>query len=146
MFGTSSDLLVDVARAADPQREAAARRRLDSLAPSSRFGSLLVAPASQQPRIHKAVGETPRLNKDALPAKTAHGHKRDGDAYGALGALLLQKAFESIIPASSSTGASKSASAVWKSMLARQLADVASSSVFPARAASRETGAERISS
>lgn len=148
MIGFSSDLLVDVAKAADPQRAAAARRRLETLAASGapRFDGLLASPATEQFRAPLTASRSPVPNGNDLQTKTARRQGNDGDAYRALGAVLLQKAFESIIPASSSTGASKSASAVWKSMLAQQLADVASVSVFPSRDASRQTAAKRASS
>ncbi len=133
VIGSSGDILAEVAAAADPVRSQAARRRLESLADSAQPGfSGLVA--AQGPRIQSAPPAAyPAPQTGFSNPLAAKGNGQSANPYRSLGALLLQKAFETMIPATQAQGASRSASAVWASMLARQLADASAERVFPAQ-------------
>lgn len=126
-----SGIISDVAAAADPRRAEAARRRLGSLAgfDKTQFRNL----------IGTGAGPTQYLSgKESSPTLAARKSSSQapaedpvGAAYRALGAVLLQKTFESMLPDQSGIVASKgAASSMWKSMLAQQLADSVSTSVF----------------
>lgn len=121
----------DVAAAADLRRAEAARRRLGSLAgfDKTQFRNLIDTTAGPtQYRSGKESSPTLAARKSSSQAP-AEGPV--DAAYRALGAVLLQKAFEKMLPDQSGIVASKgAASSIWKSMLAQQLADSVATSVF----------------
>ncbi len=116
-----SDIVLDVARAADPARLREAARRLGAEATASAgadFGAAMqgareAAPAPASARETLAALSTPSPHPTAAtPAETPQ-------AYRDLEAFFLRTAFDTMLPASSRTGAG---SGVWKSMLADALA------------------------
>ena len=128
----SSDIVAEVVAAADPRRAANVRRRLESLSASDGGGfSQLVAPP-QKPigryAVEMAVAAPPRANQLVKPLSP--GEAPASMAYRALGGVLLQKTFETMLPDLGGIGAKTSAASMWKSMLAQKLADTVSPSLF----------------
>ena len=126
-----SDLVLDVARAADPQKADAAAARLRQMAAgaaASGFPALLdAAPAAGKSDVLPA-GITNMLSRSPRPAV---GAGRKLDAYQALGRLVLQQAIEQMLPASSSSVYGEGfAGSVWRSMLAEHMAAALAPSVF----------------
>ena len=114
----SSDIVAEVVAAADPRRAANVRRRLESLSASDGGGfSQLVAPPQ------KPIGRYAVEMPVAAPPPASM-------AYRALGGVLLQKTFETMLPDLGGIGAKTSAASMWKSMLAQKLADTVSPSLF----------------
>lgn len=111
-----SDLVLDVLRAADPASVQAARARLASGTP---------APAA-------AAGETfsaefNRAGHTMAAARPAGAPKEAPEAYRKFEAMVLQSFIQSMLPKDSEDVYGKgTAGNVWKSMMARQIADVIS--------------------
>ncbi len=130
MGGFSSDIISEVVAAADPGRAEAARRRLASLAaPAPTDFASLVLPTPAQSRDPVPASSTRRVDHRKWKQPAARETPL-ALAYRSLGAVLLQKAFEAMTPAASSDGASRSASTIWKSMLAQQFAESVSTTMF----------------
>jgi len=134
VLAISGDIISEVAAAADPIRAAAARRRLEALSNDSvgHFASL-VEP-SQRPLSKPLAAHAPAT---VTPPPRSVSPRRQGSAdpvasaYQALGGVLLQKTFEAMMPKLAGlSGANSSASSIWSSMLAQQLAESVSASVF----------------
>jgi len=128
----SSDIVAEVVAAADPRRAANVRRRLESLSASDGGGfSQLVAPP-QKPigryAVEMPVAAPPRANQLVKPLSP--GEAPASMAYRALGGVLLQKTFETMLPDLGGIGAKTSAASMWKSMLAQQFAESASATMF----------------
>lgn len=128
----SSDIVAEVVAAADPRRAANVRRRLESLSASDGGGfSQHVAPP-QKPigryAVEMPVAAPPRANQLVKPLSP--GETPASMAYRALGGVLLQKTFETMLPDLGGIGAKTSAASMWKSMLAQKLADTVSPSLF----------------
>lgn len=130
MAAFSSDIISNVVAAADPRRADAARQKLAASAASAPTEfETLVQPAQKEAR--NAAVATPSARVDRpLAKRPVAGESPVSFAYRSLGAMLLQKAFETMTPTSSSDGASRSAMSVWKSMLAQQFAESASATMF----------------
>lgn len=123
-----SDLLLDVARAADPTTSAAAAERLAKIASQGgkddpAFSEVLseIGPPPAKParEMEQAVISPvmPRFETPVDPAKKA---------YQGLEALLLQNVVATMLPDSSEIFGEGSAGAIWRSMLAEELgADLA---------------------
>ncbi len=126
-----TDIVLDVARAADPRRADAAARRLRDIAGDAgapEFASLLqssgAVPAS-------APTTTAAVQAPAIGAYRSTTRAPAQNAYQALGSLLLQKAVEEMMPdASSAAFGSGLAGSYWKSFLAEHMAKALSTSVF----------------
>lgn len=130
----SGDLISEVAAAADPTRAAAARRRLEALSndDGGHFASLV--DPSLRPASKPIAARTPSAFTPPHRSAAARGRGSVdpvASAYQALGGMLLQKTFETMMPKlAGSSGSNGSASSIWSSMLAQQLADSVSASVF----------------
>lgn len=122
-----SDLLLDVAKAADPVASAAAAERLAKLAAQ---GGDMDAGFSQ---VLEGVGGPqvkPGAAADAAAARVNFRPSSPVDpkqkAYQGLEALLLQNLVETMLPKDSDLFGEGSAGMIWRSMLARELgADIA---------------------
>lgn len=142
----STDILADVVAASDPRRAEAARRRLESLsvADGSGFSQLVTAqqaPPARHP-IEKPASAPPRENRISKPL--AVGNTPTSMAYRALGGVLLQKTFETMLPDLGGLGGRTSGAAMWKSMLAQKLADSVSPSVFRQQRFSAQGGGDGV--
>lgn len=117
-----SDILLDVALAADPTTRAAATRRLSTSAGSDSTSFATTLDAIRVPA-HATAGATsvPHAAKsaaDTLPK-----------AMTALEAFFLRTAFETMLPKASHVGGFAGAGAeVWKSMMAETLANTVAAS------------------
>ncbi len=118
-----SDLLLDVARAADPSTAAAAAARLAKAAAESGgsdvgFSEILNGVGAPPPSPLSAAGQV--AGAAVVPRRSAPidaGTK----AYQGLEALLLQNLVETMLPESSDLFGEGSAGMMWRSMLAREL-------------------------
>lgn len=130
MAAFSSDIISHVVAAADPRRAEAARRKLAASAASAptEFGAL-VQPTQPQTGGATHIMPTARVDRQ-LAKRPVAGETPVAVAYRALGAMLLQKAFEAMTPTASFDGASRSGMSMWKSMLAQQFAESASATMF----------------
>lgn len=133
-----SDIVLDVARAADPVCSVAATERLEQLAPSAQPGDADFADvlgSLQQPAAGQvgALATSAALPPDAGALRTqleftsAHlpGNIAPVDpqtkAYRGLQALVLQNLVQNILPSDEAFFGSGTAGMIWKSMLADQL-------------------------
>jgi peptidoglycan hydrolase FlgJ len=117
----ASDIVLDVARAADPEKYRAAVDRLTRLRAASPGDEVLMPPAEFQ---------TPAAPASA-PAATVSGPAYSGpagerrpqlDAYGKFEAFVLQSFLESMLPKNATAVFGKgSAGEFWRSMLAEKL-------------------------
>lgn len=118
-----SDLLLDVARAADPATSAAAAERLSKIAGQSgkddpAFSQVL---ADVGPPPAKPVRETEAALVSPVMPRVSAPVDPDKKAYQGLEALLLQNVVATMLPDSSDIFGEGSAGAIWRSMLAEQL-------------------------
>lgn len=132
-----TDLIMDVARAADPQRAQEAARKLASYtgAPTGDFAALVATPGSKTssvtsfgwrgPISPRALDVAPRAHP-----KIASTGDAVTDAYRALGALLIQKMVEGALPSKTGAFGKGIAGDAWKSMLAEQVAKHAAAAAF----------------
>ena len=128
----ASDIVLDVARAADPQRLQAAAKRLESIAvgdTGADFSAALRTSAiAAPPRAFSSGASSLAMRTGGLAAGHGAGTL---DPYQSLGGLVLQQAIEKMMPAPSQTmfgvGAGGS---FWKSALAEHLANALAASVF----------------
>lgn len=117
----TSDIILEVAQAADPSRARVASEKLTdpgTAGTPSDFASVLAtANASRtDPRnVIARLGTEPAGSRATVPARTK--------AYGALEALVLQKLVETMLPKDSgAVFGGGTAGDVWRSMLAEELA------------------------
>ncbi|MGP8233441.1 MAG: rod-binding protein [Methylovirgula sp.] len=117
-----SDILLDVARAADPAKSTAAAERLSRLAADggvsdTQFANILSdvkapgpaqLPAIAAPRF---VNQAPEKAKDIAETK----------AYQGIAALLLENLVENMLPDSDEFFGQEAGAGVWRSMLAQEL-------------------------
>jgi hypothetical protein len=117
-----SDIVLDVARAADPMRYQAASRKLSEL--SSASGSADFAD------VFKGTAQSSgHLSLDPYAVKTAYRNQttlaegdKAGKAYEQFEAFVLQSFVESMMPKNSESVFGKgTAGGIWKSMLAEQI-------------------------
>ena len=125
-----SDILLDVARAADPVKSSAATERLVRLASdgsvdNTQFSDVLSnvdapraarLPAIAEPRF---ADMQPEKAKDAAETK----------AYQGISALLLENLVENMLPDSDEFFGSEAGAGIWRSMLAQELGTSLSKSV-----------------
>ena len=129
-----SDILLDIARAADPAKSSAAMERLTRLAADSgvdntQFSDILShvdtpraasnaasLPALAEPRF---ANTQPEKTKDAAETK----------AYQGIAALLLENLVENMLPESDEFFGSEAGAGIWRSMLAQELGTNLSKSV-----------------
>jgi peptidoglycan hydrolase FlgJ len=129
-----SDLVLDVARAADPKRVEAAARRLQGLAGDVDGASFAALLQPVQTAASSAKPPTARTNPSvawSAPNARTKATAEPTDPYRALGTLVLQKAVENMLPSrSSAVFGAGTAGAIWKSALAEQMANAMSAAVF----------------
>jgi peptidoglycan hydrolase FlgJ len=118
-----SDLLLDVAKAADPATSAAAAERLAKIAasggkPGPAFSEILTDVGVPSARPMNPAGQS-----EAAPPSRFSGPSVDANkkAYQGLEALLLQNLVETMMPDGSDLFGEGEAGTVWRSMLAEQL-------------------------
>lgn len=121
-----SDFVSNAATAARPQRMVAARRRVASAPDTNEFGNLI---STNSRALRSPSNKTSPANQKTSTQSSAEDPT--GAAYRGLGAVLLQKTLEAMIPDQGGIVASRgAASSAWKSMLAQQLAESISAAVF----------------
>lgn len=132
-----TDLIMDVARAADPRRAQEAARKLASYAgaPAGDFATLVARPASGGPPVTSFGWRgpiSPHATDSAPRARPKIASTGDAvtDAYRALGALLIQKMVEGALPNKTGAFGKGIAGDAWKSMLAEQVARHAAAAAF----------------
>lgn len=130
------DIVLDVLRAADPARAEAATRKLQSAADSAgavSFSELADAAAGVRPTTARSSIRPRALA--AQPSAVLRGSAGRTDAASALGALLLQKMIEAMLPkpTAMSFGAG-TAGSIWRATLAEKLSQAVAPSVFGALA------------
>ena len=127
-----TDIVLDVARAADPRRADAAARRLRNMAGDAGapgFSSLLQSAGAANASV--AAPPAAAVQAPAIGAYRSATRVPAQNAYQALGCLVLQKAVEDMMPdASSAAFGSGVAGSYWKSFLAEHMANALSTSVF----------------
>lgn len=128
----STDLIVDVAKAADPRRQQVALRRLEAAAnaPSVSFASLSgESPSPIKANVSgssnwRAAGVGLRAAYQAPasgPAVVPAASNPAADAAKKFEALVLQTFFEALLPKEDENFGSGVAGGVWRSMMAEQL-------------------------
>jgi len=136
-----SDIVLDVARAADPASSAAAAERLAKIAGDGKavpgFSSIMAeVETAEQPAGSDGAGTArtgtapasvpltePRFASAApAPAPAASGEAGE-KAYRGLESILLQSVVSNMLPEDSDFFGEGSAGAIWRSMLAEQLGD-----------------------
>jgi peptidoglycan hydrolase FlgJ len=134
-----SDIVLDVARAADPASSAAAAERLARIAGDGKadpdFSSVMaeVETASPMPggadaaatgRTGAAPAAVPLIEPRFASAEPAVASADAGEkAYKGLESILLQSVVSTMLPEDSEYFGEGSAGAIWRSMLAEQLGD-----------------------
>lgn len=122
-----SDIVLDVARAADPTRynEAAAmlKRAAASSASATGFGDMLTAWQPEDPRRIGAAGAVEDLASRAVASAPPASALRKPDGFSAFEAMLLTGFVEAMMPRdSAAVFGSGNAGQIWSSMLAEQIA------------------------
>lgn len=121
-----SDILLDVAKAADPAKSAAATERLariaaDASASDADFAGILDGVETP----HSALATAPAgpqkslspINSNDVPTPST----AEAKAYRGIEALLLQNLFETMLPRDGEFFGEESAGGIWRSMLAQEL-------------------------
>jgi len=121
-----SDLLLDVARAADPTKSSAAAERLARIAadPSvDEEGFTGVLDGVESPAPTPALPTTELSFAAKMPAATDadQPNKAEVQAYRGIEALVLQSLVENMLPDSDEFFGEEAGASVWKSMLAQEL-------------------------
>ena len=121
-----SDLLLDVARAADPAkvREATAklaRLAADPAASNEGFGKALAAAKADGAAPSPARASTPALLPGTAGSLRAAAHPKT-DAYKKFEAVLLQTFVESMLPKDDESFGDAASAGIYRSMMAEQLA------------------------
>jgi len=111
-----SDIVLDVARAADPERYRAAAERLARLRATT-AAAAVTAQTSAAPADPAAAA-----NRSIDAGAPVQGPRRGLDAYGQFEAFVLQSFIQSMLPRNAANVyGSGTAGEVWRSMLAEQL-------------------------
>jgi len=119
----ASDIVLDVARAADPARSAAAIARLARLAETEPTSSTEFTRLVEAERVPPSGHHTEAAPTSGAKAPTKQHRDARTEAVEGLERLVLQKLVESMLPKESSTVFGHgTAGDVWRSMLAEQLA------------------------
>ena len=125
-----SDIVMDVARAADPAKRDAALRRLENLSgdAGASFATTLASTLSPTAaaRTDAATVRTSMTTAAPVPAnsRATSTPRTMHEAMGALETLFLRNAFDTMLPASSHVpGFAGAGAGAWKSMLADALAN-----------------------
>lgn len=117
-----SDILLDVARAADPAKSTAAAERLSRLAADggvdkAQFADVLGGVAEPRPAPLPAIAAPRFANQAPEKAKDIAETK----AYQGIAALLLENLVENMLPESDEFFGQEAGADVWRSMLAQEL-------------------------
>ncbi|MEW6438222.1 MAG: rod-binding protein [Pseudomonadota bacterium] len=128
-----SDILLDVARAADPAKSSAATERLTRLGANvgvddAQFGDVLShvdIPRAPNAAPLPAIAEPRFANVQPEKAKDAAETK----AYQGIAALLLENLVENMLPDSDEFFGAQAGAGIWRSMLAQELGTNLSKSV-----------------
>ena len=116
-----SDIVLDVALAADPTRREAATRRLAAASQAADgFGAALTTSSVSTANVQRS--------SVALPRSTTTGLDPFAKAVGGLETFFLRTAFEQMLPDSRMKTSIPSGGGIWKSMLAAALATHVSAS------------------
>lgn len=115
-----SDIVLDVARAADPEKYRAALERLTAL----RTETTATAETFQlpQPREPATAPASPRVESNFRPAASVRDGRRL-DAFGQFEAFVLQTFVQSMLPRADSVYGRGTAGDVWRSMLAERMGE-----------------------
>jgi peptidoglycan hydrolase FlgJ len=128
----ATDLIVDVAKAADPQRQQVAIRRLEAAASTSQpsFASMTGEGSTSAATPNNSTWRTAGVGLRAAYQAPASGatvtpapSNPAADAAKKFEALVLQTFFEAMLPKDEQNFGSGPGSNVWRSMMAEQLAD-----------------------
>lgn len=117
----SADIVLDVARAADPDKYRAAVERLARLRANVSTDEVFTLPPAQTP-----AGSADRTNSTTRPleAGATTSSRRRLDAYGQFEAFVLQSFVQSMLPKNATNVFGRgSAGEFWKSMLAEKMGD-----------------------
>jgi peptidoglycan hydrolase FlgJ len=128
-----SDILLDVARAADPAKSSAATERLTRLAgdvgvDDAQFSDVLShvdMPRAMPNAPLPAIAEPRFANLQSEKAKDAAETK----AYQGIAALLLENLVENMLPDSEEFFGAQAGAGIWRSMMAQELGTSLSKSV-----------------
>ena len=120
-----SDILLDVANAADPAKVRLATNRLaklaaDPAATNEEFGKALVAARADTGKETPAV--SPPLSSAATAHLTVNRAPQGKDVYQKFEAVLLQNFVESMLPKDDDLFGDKNSAGAYRSMMAEQLA------------------------
>jgi peptidoglycan hydrolase FlgJ len=116
----SSDIVLDVARAADPETYRAAVERLTRLRATAAASTATFMPATQAP----AAPANVTAEAATLDAGAGAQPRRRLDAYGQFESFVLQSFVQSMLPKNATSVFGKgSAGEFWKSMLAEKMGD-----------------------
>jgi peptidoglycan hydrolase FlgJ len=128
----ATDLIVDVAKAADPKRQQVALRRLEAAAnaPEVSFASLTQESGAKGSALGsstwRAAGVGLRAAYPPPPAGTtvvSAASNPAAEAAKKFEALVLQTFFEALLPKDDESFGSGAAGGVWRSMMAEQLSE-----------------------
>jgi len=133
----ATDLIVDVAKAADPGRQQTALRRLASVSPSSSFASIAndasLAPTPKPASSWRAAGvglrgatqsaSAPMPPTVSTASRAVTTSPTSVEAAKKFEALVLQTFFEAMLPKAEEQYGSGASGGVWRSLMAEQLAD-----------------------
>jgi hypothetical protein len=122
----STDIVLGVALAADPERYRAAAERLRSMSAEAASGgnvNIEAFSASVEKALADSVASRPAVLANASPRISAMSVRQTGgNAFGELEAFVLQTFIQSMLPKNASNVFGKgSAGEIWKSMLAEKL-------------------------
>ncbi len=120
-----SDIVLDVARAADPEKYRLAAERLARLRATAPGTEAFMPPATQARAAASAgVANTPATPTRPLDAGASAQSRRRLDPYGQFEAFVLQSFVQSMLPKNATTVFGKgSAGEFWRSMLAEKMGD-----------------------
>jgi len=118
-----SDIVLDVARAADPEAYRAAVDRLARLRAAAPSDQVFMLPAVQPPTAPNTTAPGPEASVDrSLSAPRSADRRARLDPYGQFEAFVLQNFLESMLPKEATNVFGKgSAGEFWRSMLAEKL-------------------------
>jgi peptidoglycan hydrolase FlgJ len=117
----ASDIVLDVARAADPEKYRAAVERLARLRAAAPSDEVFMPPMG--PQVPAAPASAPETTVPGPAYASPAGERRPQlDAYGKFEAFVLQSFLESMLPKNATAVFGKgSAGEFWRSMLAEKL-------------------------
>ena len=120
-----SDIVLDVARAADPEKYRVAAERLARLRETAPSSETFMLPAAQTRAATPVdVANTPSTPTRPLDAGASVQSRRRLDPYGQFEAFVLQSFVQSMLPKNATTVFGKgSAGEFWRSMLAEKMGD-----------------------